>query len=227
VAHDDVVPARVARRALRPTGTDLAPAWRGRLHRWAAVVSAPAAVALVLHRPTPAVGGYAAGLVALFAVSAAYHLAPVSPGARQRWRRADHAVIYLFMVLSYIPFCQQAVGGTLGAVLLGLALAVGAAGLAVKLFGFRRSGVIGAVLYMVLGWMAAVALPGAVGTLPGAELGLLAATGLLYTGGAAVFARRWPDPLPAVFGYHEVWHACVVVAAACYFAFVWQLPTRG
>jgi hemolysin III len=224
VVHDGVGPARVARRVLRPTGTELAPAWRGRIHRWAALVSVPAAVALGLHRPTPATWGYGAGLVALFAVSAAYHLAPVSAAARQRWRQADHAVIYLFIVLSYIPFCQQAVGGTLGAVLLGVNLAAGAAGLGMKLFGFGHSRVVGAVLYVVLGWMAVIALPAAVGTLPAVELALLAATGLLYTLGAAIFARRWPDPLPAVFGYHEIWHACVVLASACYFAFVWHLP---
>lgn len=214
-----------AARVLRLSGTDLVPSWRGRLHLGAAVASVPAAAALVAHRPDLPVAGYAVGLVAMLSVSAAYHVARVSPPHRRWWRQADHAVIYLFMALSYVPFCRQAVGGTLGGVLLGLALAAGAAGVAIKLTNFERSAVAGAVLYMVMGWMAVIAMPGAFGTLPAGELALLGGTCLFYTGGAVMFALRWPDPAPEVFGYHEVWHASVIAASACYFAFVWRLGT--
>lgn len=212
-------------RILRLTGTELAPSWRGRLHLWAAAASLPAGVALVVHHPSAAVAGYAIALTALFGVSAMYHVVGFRRSGLMRWRQADHVVIYLFMGAAYVPFCQEVVRGTLGDVLLGLALAGAVAGAAVKLLSFQRSKLVGAVLYMAIGWMAAVALPDAVRTLSPGQVALLGLTGLFYMGGSVVFARRWPDPFPSVFGYHEIWHACVVAASAAYFVFVWTLGT--
>jgi hemolysin III len=77
--------------------------------------------------------------------------------------------------------------------------------------------VVGAT-FIGLGWLAAVALPG-VWIHAGAAAGtLMLAGGLLYTAGAISYHRRWPDPYPSVFGYHEVFHACVCAAATCQFA---------
>jgi hemolysin III len=75
-------------------------------------------------------------------------------------------------------------------------------------------------LYVVLGWLAVLALPQLVRRLPTAATALMVVGGLLYTVGALVLARRRPDPAPAVFGYHEVWHAFMVAAAACHYAMI-------
>jgi hemolysin III len=76
---------------------------------------------------------------------------------------------------------------------------------------------------LVLGWEAVMTLPRASHTLRPGELALLGAMGALYTGGAVVLARRRPDPVPHLFGYHEVWHAAVVVASACFYLLLWLL----
>ena len=77
---------------------------------------------------------------------------------------------------------------------------------------------VGFVMYLVLGWLAIVATPQLLHSLSRPELALLVIGGLLYTVGAVVLARGRPDPHPAVFGYHEVWHTFVVGANACHFA---------
>ena len=81
-------------------------------------------------------------------------------------------------------------------------------------------------LYLCLGWLAMIALPRFVEALSGTALALLFAGGILYTAGAVVFAVKRPDPRPAVFGYHEIWHAFMVSAAICHFALI-LLLVRG
>jgi len=80
--------------------------------------------------------------------------------------------------------------------------------------------VVSAALYIVLGWLAIVALPQLAREMTVAELVLLLAGGLLYTAGAIMFASRRPDPSPSIFGYHEVWHSFMVAAAACHYAMI-------
>ena len=82
-------------------------------------------------------------------------------------------------------------------------------------------------LYLVLGWIALIALPQLISGLAAPAVVLMIAGGLLYTTGAIVFALKRPDPRPAVFGYHEIWHAFMAAAAACHFALVALIVTRG
>lgn len=214
-------------RTLRLSGTELTPTWRGWSHLLALIGFGPAAAALVWHQAgDPAVLLYATALLALFAVSAGYHLLPLSPTGRAYMRRADHAMIYLFTAASYTPFCLRAVPGTLGLVVLAAAWAGALVGVALKVFGFARTQITSSVLYIMLGWLATLTLPGAARILTPGELALLLAMGAMYSGGAVVLWTRRPDPIPHIFGYHEVWHASVVLASACYFAFVWGLPAR-
>lgn len=218
-------PLRSAARQVRPSGGGEEPKGRGLVHLAALVLAAPAAVALVWR---DGVGGgvlvYAAALVGLYLVSACYHLLPWSPAARRRWRQVDYSMIYIFIAASMTPYCLLGVTGTLSNVMLGIgwACALGAT-LALALFfdATRRTLSSG---YLVLGWLIVVTFPEAFRQLATGQLLLLGAVALVYTAGAGVLAARWPDPSPEVFGYHEVWHAMVVVASACYFALVWTFP---
>jgi len=206
------------------------PLLRGRLHVGALVVAVPAAVVLVasagsLHaRAAAAV--YGASLVAVFLVSSAYHRLGRSPRAQQLLRRADHATIFLLIAGSYTPVALVAVGGEVGWAMAIAAWVAAAVGVVVKLAWFNRGQVLGAVLYIGMGWMIVVAGPALVHHVSALELWLLVAGGLLYTGGAVVLARRRPDPSPAVFGYHEVWHSLVILAAGCHYASIY-LVVRG
>jgi len=160
---------------------------------------------------------YAATLSGLFGVSALYHRGRWRPVARRVLQRADQVMILLLIAGSATPAFLIAVTGRAGVTgLSGLwALAVTAA--ACRIFWLNAPPRLVGAVYLGLGWMAGLALP-AVWVRFGAEpVVLLTTGGVLYTVGALFYYRRRPDPIPAVFGYHEVFHAFVCAAATCQF----------
>lgn len=161
---------------------------------------------------------YAASLTALYGASSAYHRLGRSERS-QRWlRRIDHATIYVLIAGTYTPICLLVLQGTTRWSLLAGVWFAAAVGVAIKLARFDGSHWLGSFLYAAMGWAALVAIPQLVTRLPVWVLALLAAGGLVYTVGAVILARRWPDPRPRVFGYHEIWHTMVVVAGICHYA---------
>lgn len=157
---------------------------------------------------------YAAGLVAMLALSAAYNLAR-RPRLKERLRRLDHAAIFAMIAGTYTPFAALALGGAAGAGLLAVVWPAAAAGMAVKLFWPRRLERLSITLYLVLGWSALAVAGPLVEALPGPVLALLAAGGVAYTVGAVLH-------LSERLAYHNaLWHACVLAAAACHYAAVW------
>jgi hemolysin III len=200
------------------------PRLRGRMHQVAFFVSVPAGIALVAAARGAAarVGAaiFAATLCGLYGVSAAYHRGRWSDRALGLMRRLDHSMIFVFIAGTYTPVTMLALRPAWAITLLVLAWSGAAVGVLVTVLRFERWNVAGFVLYFVLGWLAIVAAPQLATSLSPTELALLVVGGLLYTTGAVVLVRGRPDPHPAVFGYHEVWHAFVVGANACHFALV-------
>ncbi|MDQ3354113.1 MAG: hemolysin III family protein [Actinomycetota bacterium] len=197
------------------------PRLRGRLHQVAFFLSIPAGIVIVAvaQGPTARIGAavYALSLTALFATSAAYHRSAQSIRARLWMRRLDHAMIFVLIAGSYTPVCLVALDGVWRVASLSVVWAGALVGVALKLFRLEAMR-LGNSLYIVLGWSVLVLVPQLRGR--PLVLGLLGAGGLIYTVGAVVLTRRSPDPLPAVFGYHEVWHCLVVVACACHYAMI-------
>jgi hemolysin III len=207
------------------------PLLRGRLHVAAAIIAVPAALVLVGGAgsclATVTAGVYGASLVTLFGVSGSYHRLGHT-GRLQVWlRRADHASIYFLIAGSYTPVALVAIGGWEGWAMVAAVWAAAVAGGLMKLVWFDRTRVAGWVLYLGMGWIVVLATPVLVSHIRGGQLALLAGGGLAYTFGAVVLGRRWPDPLPRVFGYHEVWHAMVIVAAALHYAAILAIVRRG
>ncbi|HEY3000100.1 MAG TPA: hemolysin III family protein, partial [Acidimicrobiales bacterium] len=200
------------------------PRLRGRLHQWAFFVSIPAGIALVAvargaeARVSAAI--FTASLTALYGVSAAYHRGQWSERVRSRMRRLDHSMIFVLIAGSYTPVTLLALRPAWGVTLLALAWAGAAVGVVITVLRLERWPVVGFTMYLVLGWLAIVAAPQLAHSLSRPELALLAAGGLLYTVGAVVLAGQRPDPRPAVFGYHEVWHTFVISASASHYALV-------
>ena len=198
------------------------PLLRGRLHLGALVVAVPAVAVLVLVAGSAtaraAAAVYGSSLVAVFLVSTAYHRLGRTPRWQQLLRRADHATIFLLIAGTYTPVAVVAIRGWAGWSLVAAAWGLAALGVLLKLVWFHRTAVLGGVLYIGLGWMIVLAGPSLVRHVTGAELVLLIAGGLLYTIGAIVLVRRRPNPNPLVFGYHEVWHSLVILAAGCHYA---------
>jgi hemolysin III len=201
------------------------PRLRGVLHKWAFFASLALGVARVIFAPggrgTLAAAIYAASVAALFGVSALYHRIDwQSAVSRKRMRRLDHTMIFVLIAGSYTPFALLVLDGTLATVILVAVWAGAAAGALMKLLWIDAPKWLVAGLYVLLGWVAVAAFPGLLEELGVAPTALVAAGGLLYTVGAVVYATQRPDPAPAVFGYHEVFHALVIAAAALQYAVV-------
>jgi hemolysin III len=135
-------------------------------------------------------------------------------------------MIFVLIAATYTPICVYVLDGTLGAALLAV---VWTGAVITALLELRPTpaprGVI-VVLAIALGWVAVPVLPAVVDKLGWVATALIGLGGVLYTVGALIYARRRPDPLPEVFGYHEVFHALTIAGAACHYAVIafWVLP---
>jgi hemolysin III len=200
------------------------PRLRGVSHEWAFYGSLVAAVPLVVvadgGSARVAAAVFMAGMAAMFGASALYNRVDWTPAARSRMRRVDHCGIYLMIAGSYTPYGLLVLDGAWRVAVLGVVWAGVAVAIAVRLAWADAPGWTTAAVAVALGWVSVVAFPRALDVLPAAGVALLLAGGALYTAGALVFALRRPDPAPAVFGFHEVFHALVVAAVACHYATV-------
>ena len=207
-----------------PAPPPVKPRLRGVSHQWAAVGALVAGVALVLAAPSGraslAAGIYAASMVTLFATSAIYHRVDWrSVRARRGMRHLDHAAIFVLIAGTYTPFALLVIDGWTGTAILVVVWAGALAGILRELAWSSAPRWLGIATYVALGWVAVLIAPRLVDALGWSVLGVLAG-GVLYTAGAIVYARRRPDPWPTAFGYHEVFHALVIAAAAVQFAVV-------
>ena len=213
-----------SRPPLLPSGVPK-PRLRGVSHQWAFVVSLVTGTALVLSAPTgkatAAAAIYAATVAGLFGASALYHRITWASAAARRWmRRLDHSMIFLLIAGTYTPFALLSLDGAIATVILFAVWAGALAGIVMKLFWIDAPKWLVALTYVLLGWVAVAAFPQLLSDIGVTATTLVAVGGLLYTVGAVVYARQRPDPVPTVFGYHEVFHALVIAAAALQFAVV-------
>jgi hemolysin III len=194
---------------------------RGRLHEIAFFATIPAGVVLVFIAPGPIarIGAvvYWLALLSQFGVSATYHVGRWGEKAHDRMRRLDHATIFVLIAGTYTPPCLLASHGTASIILLAVVWIGAAAGIITKLYRVDLH-VLSGFLYLGLGWAAVFALPSLARTLSLPQLALVITGGVLYTVGALVFVTKWPNPFPRTFGFHEIWHAATIAAAACLFA---------
>jgi hemolysin III len=207
------------------------PRLRGVTHQWAFFVSLALGVALVATAPsgrgTLAAAIYAACVTLLFGASALYHRVTWRTDGARRWmRRLDHSAIFLLIAGTYTPFALLVLHGSLADVVLAVVWSGAVGGILLKLLWIDAPKALAAVIYVALGWVAVAVTPDLIGQVGVVASILVAAGGILYTLGAVTYALRRPDPVPAVFGYHEVFHALVIVAAALQYAVIafWVLP---
>jgi hemolysin III len=200
------------------------PLLRGWLHLVCFVISVPAGLLVVTSAHTPVARTaaiiYAIGVSALFGVSALYHRRVWSVAARPRMKRVDHATIFVMIAATYSPLCLLALGGTLGTVVFVVIWACATTGVICAATGIAEKAVVGLAMYIGMGWGMALVFPQLTRVLSTGQLVLIVAGGVLYTVGGIFLGTRWPDPFPAVFGYHELWHLMVVAAAACHYVVI-------
>jgi hemolysin III len=206
------------------------PRLRGVLHQYAFFVAVVLGALLVVDASVSAGGTtavrvtaaavYAIGICGLFGVSALYHRGTWSPRARRWMRRADHAMIFVFIAASYTPVAVLVLDGTISTVVLAGVWGGAACGVALKLFYIDAPRWLSAMLYVALGWVAVATLPDLWERLGLLSVAAFGVGGLLYTVGAVVWARGRPDPWPQTFGFHEIFHSCVIAAAAVHYAVI-------
>lgn len=199
------------------------PKLRGWSHLFAFFLALGAGGVLVSEAPTSralwAVVVYSLSLATMFGVSAAYHRPMWSLARRRLMRRLDHAGIFLLIAGTYTPVCVLGGHGLLLTVVWTGAIL----GVLHSAFLAHRFRAFNAVLYVTLGCAAVPVVPSLLVTLGVARTVLILLGGAIYIGGAVVYARRWPNPVPAVFGYHEVFHLMVILASGAHFAAVLDL----
>jgi hemolysin III len=201
------------------------PRLRGVSHQWAFYVSLALGAALVAAaeagQPRLAAAVYAVSVAALFGTSALYHRITWASRAARRWmKRLDHSMIFFLIAGTYTPFALLVLDGALATVILVVVWSGALAGILMKLVWIDAPKALVAILYLALGWVAVAAFPTLLDELGITGTALVAVGGLLYTAGALVYAFQRPNPAPAVFGYHEVFHALVILAAALQYAVI-------
>jgi len=209
---------------------DGVPILRGVSHFWAFWCALAATVPLVALAPGGAARAaalvYGSGMCVLFGGSAAFHRYKCGPRLRSLLCRIDHSAIFVFIAASYTPVALLVLEGATATMLFTCAWAGALAGVVLSLAWIGAPRVLFAGTYVALGWVALLALPELVSRLPLTPLLLFGGGGVLYTIGAVVYALRRPDPWPRVFGFHEVFHALVIAAAAMHFVAMagWIIP---
>jgi hemolysin III len=209
---------------------DLRPLLRGVTHAYAFWAALAAAIVLAVLVPagTPRLASivYGAGLCGLFAASGTYHRWRWNPRWRPLLRRIDHSTIFVFIAATYTPVALLVMHGTLRWVILAAVWTGAVGGVILSVAWITAPRVLSAACYLALGWVSVFALPQMIEHLDLAPLILLGVGGLLYTLGAVVYALKRPDPWPTTFGFHEVFHALVIAAAAVQFVALvgWVFP---
>ena len=206
------------------------PRLRGVSHQYAFYVALAAAAALVVL----ARGGearvaalvYGLSLSAMFGASALYHRIDWSPGPHAWLRRFDHSMIFVLVAGTYTPFALLVLGPVLGWTTFGVVWGGALAGVVLKTAWPHAPSWLALPVYMALGWVAVFVLPELLQNGGLAAFVLLIAGGALYTVGAVFYATKWPNPWPTTFGYHEFFHAAVVLAAICHLVAIWLVLLR-
>jgi hemolysin III len=198
------------------------PRFRGVSHRIAFFLTLPLAAVLALEVDTSAgrVAAIAFGtsVAAMFGASALYHTVTWQDTTRRWMRRLDHAGIYALIAGTYTPVGLLILNGNWRLAVLGIVWVGAATAIALKFLWVDGPKWLSAAIGVALGWVAVVVFPQILDRVGIAGSLLVLAGGIAYTAGAVVYALRRPDPFPTVFGYHEVFHALVIIAVACQYS---------
>jgi hemolysin III len=201
------------------------PKLRGVSHQWAFFVSLATGLVLILLAPNGqarlAAGIYSLSVCALFGTSAVYHRVNWRSLSARRWmRRLDHSMIFVLIAGTYTPFALLALDGKLATAILIVVWSGALAGVVLQLIWVDAPRALSAIVYIAMGWVALAAYPQMIDKVGITGTALITAGGILYSVGAIIYATKRPNPAPKVFGYHEIFHALVIAAAALHYAVV-------
>jgi len=164
---------------------------------------------------------YTFSIAALFATSATYHRIDWRTSRARQWmRRLDHTMIFVLIAGSYTPFALLTLKGTLGTTILIAVWVTALVGALFKLAWIGAPEWLNAAVYVAIGWIALLVAPQLIDRLGWLAAGALALGGIIYSAGAVIYGSKRPNPLPGVFGYHELFHLLVIIAAGVQYSVI-------
>lgn len=168
---------------------------------------------------------YGLGLLFLFSASAIYHAKKQKENEINIWRKLDHVAIFIMIAGSYTPVSYAYLGGAWFWSVIIIQWSCVVLGLFFKVFYMKAPRILSPILYMLMGWMAVVPLHIFWDNMPTVVFVLLAAGGLAYSLGAVIYAVKKPNPLPKVFGFHEIFHLLILAGAVLHYLMVYTVVT--
>ncbi|WP_311243051.1 hemolysin III family protein [Microbacterium sp. WCS2018Hpa-23] len=215
----DVPQLPLLEEAAHDAAVEIKPTWRGWIHAATFPIAIVCGVVLIIVAQGGAAKWAAAVFMAtsllLFGNSALYHRFDWSPKVKVVLKRIDHANILLLIAGTYTPLAVLALPPEKGALLLVLVWSGALLGILFRVFWINAPRWLYVALYLVLGWAAVMYMADLL-VANAAMMVLVIVGGLLYTGGAIVYALKKPNPWPGHFGFHEIFHVCTVLAFLCH-----------
>lgn len=163
---------------------------------------------------------YGFSLTLMFSASAAYHLPKARPQVILWLRKLDHAAIYLLIAGTYTPICLNMFTGFWKWGMLAIVWSFALIGILIKMFFINSPRWASAAVYMIMGWLAVIAMGEIITTMPAGAIFWLVAGGLVFSLGAVVYATKIMNFKPGVFGFHESWHIFVILGCLCHFILI-------
>nr|WP_207454371.1 hemolysin III family protein [Herbiconiux sp. SYSU D00978] len=198
---------------------EVKPTWRGWIHAGTFPLAFVAGVVLIVFAEGAAAKWSSAVFMTtsllLFGISATYHRFNWGPSAKRLLKRLDHANIFLLIAGTYTPMSVIALPEEKAVLLLSLVWGGALLGIGFRVFWITAPRWLYVPLYVILGW-AAVMYLGDLLQVSVAMMLLILIGGLMYTAGAVIYGLKKPNPVPGVFGFHEIFHTLTVLAFLCH-----------
>jgi hemolysin III len=169
---------------------------------------------------------FGGSMIVLYTVSAVYHIGRWTPRVHRVLRSLDHANIFLLIAGTYTPICFNLLDGWLRVFMLATIWTLALAGIGLSVVTLKLPRWVSTSLYIGLGWVSLIAIPGMLEAIGWTGLLVLVAGGVFYTVGAVIYALKRPNPFPRVFGFHEIFHLFVIAGSVAFAVVVcvWALP---
>jgi len=165
---------------------------------------------------------YGISQILVFLSSTLYHLLPLSKDGIQRLRKIDHMMIFVFIAGTYTPYCLIPLRGPWGWTLLTIIWTLALTGFIVKIFWVNAPRWINVSIYLLTGWISISAIYPLYLKVPSACLMGMMSGAFFYSFGAIIYGFKWPNPIPEVFGFHEIWHLFVLAGSFSFFWSIWR-----
>ena len=163
---------------------------------------------------------FGASLILLYTASTLYHLLPVSKKVITILRKIDHIMIYILIAGTYTPLCLISLRGKLGLGLLISIWSLALIGITLKLVWFNAPRWLYTGFYLIMGWLAVIAIFPMTKKIPSLGIWLILTGGISYTLGAIIYGAKWPGKNAKVFGFHEIFHIFVMIGSLLHYLFM-------